>query len=41
LFNFAVLISSGFPRFLERLGFFLENSGMWKVLENHFGPVKS
>ena len=26
---------------LESPGFFLENSRTWKVLENHFGPVKS
>jgi len=32
---------TGFPRLLESLGFFLENSRTWKVLENHFGPGKS
>ena len=32
---------TGFPRLLERPGFFLENSRTWKVLENHFGPGKS
>jgi len=26
---------------LKSLGFFLENSRTWKVLENHFGPGKS
>jgi len=31
----------GFPHLLESLGFFLDNSRTWKVLENHFGPGKS
>ena len=30
----------GFPRLVESPTFFLENSRIWKVLENHFGPGK-
>jgi len=35
------VFGQGFPRFLESPGFFLENSRIWEVLENHFFPGKS